>query len=491
MIPSRPSILTAVDGRDSAALRRQGIVSPGDSVGGRYVVEEVLGKGGMGIVVAARHEALGHRVAMKLVSTSMAADADAFVRFSREARIIASLESDHVVRVIDFGMHAGTPYMVMELLAGRDLGCELRMRGALPVAEAVDHVIQACDGLSVAHAKGVVHRDVKLANLFLAMRADGERVVKVLDFGVSKLQVEAHDDVHLTRTTSMIGSPTYMAPEQIRDPRTVDARADVWSLGVVLYKLLTDDAPFVGLSANALCAAIAADPPTPLRTRAPHVPRRLQAVVLRCLEKRPEVRYASVAALARDLAPFASRQGQAAAHQLVARATAEGTLEPAAEDGARLDAVTAFGETDGASVLDPHERAPGRDRNAVRSRVATVASIVAMSAVAAVVAGRVRSGTAAASVDSPPAAVSAASLVPALEPDTQASASSALTAASPGPPLSGKGSPVPGAAGSATTTRLFMAPRKHVASSAHSPPPATPSAGPTAHFGGSALDDHH
>ena len=367
---------SARSGRDSPHSKT--IVSPGDVVGGRYVVEEVLGSGGMGVVVAARHATLGHRVAMKFVSASAAADAEAHARFSREARIIASLESEHVVRVTDFGVHAGSPYMVMDLLAGRDLGCELRQRGPLPLAEAVDYVIQACDGLWSTHAKGIVHRDVKLANLFLATRADGERVIKVLDFGVSKSQPDAQDDASLTRTATMIGSPLYMAPEQIRDPRRVDERADVWSLGIVLYKLLTDQAPFSGQSTNAVCAAIAADPPAPLRSHAADLPRELEAVVFRCLEKRPEHRYPTAAALARDLAPFASEAGAAMARQLVARAADEDPRAMGAPDGPLLEPGAAPGihrlraarerEPVARSAPSPH-RGVGRSRGAHARRI--------------------------------------------------------------------------------------------------------------------------
>jgi serine/threonine-protein kinase len=311
-----PDPLTDNPNADRAS---EGAVSPGDVVGGRYVIEEVIGRGGMGIVVAARHEPLGHRVAMKLLLGSASADADAFDRFTREARIVASLESDHIVRVSDFGMHGAVPFMVMELLSGRDLGRELKLRESLPSSEVVDYVIQACVGLWAAHAKGVVHRDVKPGNLFLTTRANGDRVVKVLDFGVSKLAVD-DDATELTRTSSMLGSPLYMSPEQVRDPRKVDARADVWSLGVVLHKLLTGCPPFEGQTASAICAAIAADPPTLLRAHGSHLPERLEAVVARCLEKSPARRCPSVVALARDLMPFATPSGRAVAAQLLDRA---------------------------------------------------------------------------------------------------------------------------------------------------------------------------
>jgi eukaryotic-like serine/threonine-protein kinase len=349
-------------------------VTAGDTVGGRYVVEEVLGKGGMGVVVAARHEPLGHRVAMKLMSRTVAANAEALERFSREARVIASLESDHVVRVTDFGMHAGAPYMVMELLTGRDLRAELQLREKLPVAEAVDYVIQAADGLFAAHEKGIVHRDVKLANLFVTTRPDGQRSVKVLDFGISKLQSEASEDVELTRTASTLGSPMYMSPEQIRDARKVDARTDVWALGVVLYMLMSGRAPFEGQSANALSAAISADAPPPLRD----IPVPLNAIVLRCLEKSPARRMPAVTALARELQPFASERGREIARQLLARADNDESAAPSTPFFA-LSPARPLEETAGPSVL---EASPTRRARPSRSLYVAVAlgSLVAVGA---------------------------------------------------------------------------------------------------------------
>jgi serine/threonine-protein kinase len=471
MVRALPSAVTTVPGDRSSTsdrpprVRPREDVAPGDRVGGRYLVEEVLGSGGMGVVVAARHETLGHRVAIKLVSA--ATSADALVRFSREARIIASLESDHVVRVIDYGVHDGTPYMVMDLLAGRDLGAELSRRGALPVEEAVDHVIQACEGLSVAHAKGIVHRDVKLANLFAALRADGERIVKVLDFGVSKL--EAPDDVQLTRTATMIGSPLYMSPEQIRDPRAVDARADVWSLGIVLYKLLTNEPPFEGTSTNAVCAAIAADPPRPLESHGIELPSALRAVVLRCLEKRRELRYPSVNALARELAPFASTRGRALAEALCQR-------EPEPLDGAFETSTDA-----GVVVLDGRPR-PSRASRA--ARLLAWGGVVALVATVAVVAKL--------GARSSPAAAAAERVAPAASPDAGAvTATSAVTAAAAvaEPPASSLPAPPPPDTAAIVSLAPAVHPARHVPSGASTT--RRPAAAPAPHFGGSALDDHH
>src|SRR5579859_3437755 len=487
-----PTTVNAARARDAGAARegtRRASASPGDRIGDRYLVEEVLGSGGMGVVLAARHEALGQRVAIKLVSASTLVHTDVFARFAREARIIASLESEHVVRVVDYGMHAGAPYMVMELLAGRDLGRELEMRGPLPVAEAVDYVIEACEGLSVAHAKGIVHRDVKPANLFVALRADGERAVKVLDFGVSKLQVEGQDDGQLTRTTSVLGSPMYMSPEQIRDPRDVDARADVWSLGVVLYRILTNGAPFEGVNASSTCAAIVADPPRPLEERAPHVPEGLRAVILRCLAKQRDLRVPSVAALARELAPFASPRGASIAAALVLRAASDGVLEPqwATPPGAEAPSAR-----DVEPVDAPAATAAPRRGGVVWAAAAAGIAVVAIGAVGLTRA--VQHGPPAAAAATAPPTAAASPSPPAADPTPVAPPSASLVVAGPGSPSPSAAPVAPPPSATATPPAPSAAPvppaRRAWAPAARTSAPR-PAATPTTHFGGSALDDHH
>lgn len=327
----------------------------------KYRLEEMLGEGGMGRVFRAKHLLLGQDVAIKLLHDT-ADEPAARARFMREARATMSLQGPHIVRVFDVGVLASnTPYMVLELLQGTDLRGLLAARGALPVAEAVDYLLQICEGLAEAHLKGIVHRDLKPQNLFLTHLATGTPCVKVLDFGVSKLAAEAHDD--LTVSHAMIGSPAYVAPEQIRDARNVDARADVWSLGVVLYMLLGGGKPFRGEGIAAMCASIVVDPPEPLRARCPDVPAALEAVVFGCLEKRRERRIPDVAALARELAPFASDLGRTSAERLLrtygggtaprpsvhapSRTTDEGGGTMTAEDGLRLEPRSATPEPRG------------------------------------------------------------------------------------------------------------------------------------------------
>mgnify|MGYP001062724726 FL=1 len=219
-------------------------VQPGDLLAGKYRIERVLGRGGMGVVVSAVHEALDERVALKFLLPEALANQEAVQRFLREARAAVKIRSEHVARVTDVGtLESGAPYMVMEYLDGVDLARYLESRGPLPVPEAVEYMLQACEALAEAHALGIVHRDLKPANLFRIERVDGTPSIKLLDFGISK--VIAHQ-VALTQTSSMLGSPLYMAPEQMTSSKHVDARADVWALGIILFELVTGEPPFQG-----------------------------------------------------------------------------------------------------------------------------------------------------------------------------------------------------------------------------------------------------
>ncbi len=283
----------------------------GDVIDGKYRIEEVVGRGGMGVVLAARHLQLGQRVAIKVLHASEATRTEATARFLREGRAAAGLASDHVVRIHDLGMlPSGAAFMVMELLRGRDLSAHLATAGPLPIAEAADFVLQTCDAIAEAHSLGIVHRDLKPSNLFLTQRSDGTPLIKVLDFGISKTRPDPEDPasrVDLTSTRSVIGSPAYMAPEQIRDAKHVDVRVDIWSLGLILYELLSGKQAFVADTLPAVCAAIAADAPTPLQQIRPDVPATLAAIVQRCLEKDPARRFQTVCELGDALAPFGHR----------------------------------------------------------------------------------------------------------------------------------------------------------------------------------------
>ncbi|MBK9001150.1 MAG: serine/threonine protein kinase [Myxococcales bacterium] len=280
-------------------------VKQGDVLDGKYVVERVLGVGGMGVVVAARHAQLGSRVALKFLLPEAAADGNVCARFMREAQTVTRLTGEHVARVLDVGtLPTGAPYMVMEYLEGRDLGRILEERGALSVPDAIDYLVQACEAVAQAHAAGVVHRDLKPSNLFVTRGADGSPLIKVLDFGISKAMARGLEDSQLTNTSGFLGSPQYMSPEQIRSAKHVDMRSDIWSLGVILHELLTGRPPFDAQTAGAVLANIIGDsPPAPSALR-PEIPRELDAVVARCLEKDVRRRYATVGELVRDIAAF-------------------------------------------------------------------------------------------------------------------------------------------------------------------------------------------
>ncbi len=282
-------------------------IEPGDLIAGKYRVEAQIGSGGMGIVVSARHVAMGHRVAIKILKLHEERDPHgAVLRFVREARAAARIQSDHVVRVLDVAaLPDGTPYMVMELLEGGDLRALLEERGPLPVEEAVGYALQACEGLAEAHASGVIHRDLKPSNLFLTKKSNGTEVLKLLDFGISKVLPRA-GEAGITTTGALMGSPLYMAPEQMRSSKMVDQRADVWSIGCILYELLSGRSPFEGDSIPEVCLSVMGADPLPIAKFRAGIPRDLEAVLVRCMQKTRESRFESMGVLARALEPVAS-----------------------------------------------------------------------------------------------------------------------------------------------------------------------------------------
>ena len=282
-----------------------GVPAPGEIVGGKFRLVRPLGEGGMGVVFEAEHLRLRQSVAIKFLRPDVLALADAVDRFEREARAIGRVRGLHVVHVLDVDTDArGRPYMVMELLRGRDLDAELRARGALPVEEAVDWVLQACAAVGEAHAAGIVHRDLKPSNLFLSEEA-GTRVVKVLDFGISKL---TREESTVTAGSGSMGTPLYMSPEQVRSAGDVDARTDVWSLGVILYELIAGAPPFRGTTTAAI-AAIVADATPSLRAVRSDVPEQLEHVVMTALAKNVDDRFPTAEAFGAALMPFASAEG--------------------------------------------------------------------------------------------------------------------------------------------------------------------------------------
>jgi len=290
---------------------------PGTVLAGKYRVERLLGKGGMGWVVVATHLQLEQRVALKFMNAEHAAEhPDSVARFIREARAAARIQSEYVARVSDVGtLENGSPYLVMEYLEGRDMEALVRSGDKLPLSQLVTYILEACEGLAEAHAAGIVHRDLKPANLFLARRTDGSVRVKLLDFGISKLTTMpgSGPDVGMTSTQALMGSPLYMSPEQLRSSKNVDRRTDIWSMGVILYECLTGSSPFEAETLPEVCARIMAEPAPPPKG----VPRGLDAVVMRCLEKDAQKRFADTGALATALAPFGGPDARAHAERIV------------------------------------------------------------------------------------------------------------------------------------------------------------------------------
>ncbi|HEX7664364.1 MAG TPA: serine/threonine-protein kinase [Polyangiaceae bacterium] len=319
----------------------------GELLAGKYRIERVLGQGGMGIVYAANHELLSVQVAIKLLLGDIATSQEAVTRFMNEARSAMKIQSENVARVMDVGyLENGKPYMVVEFLDGDDLAKLLEQRGVLSTTEAIDYTLQALEALAQAHSIGIVHRDLKPANLFLLKRQDKTMQVKVLDFGISKATnpLSAGSGA-MTSTKALLGSPYYMSPEQLRSSKSVDARADIWSIGIILFELMTGQPPFLGDNFGELFAAILETDAPSLRAKRPDVSPQLEHVVLRCLQRKPDNRYSNVGELAQALAPFASTRGQRTVHRI---------LDVMPIDGSKLPSVAPPGAT---RALDPSQAA--------------------------------------------------------------------------------------------------------------------------------------
>jgi hypothetical protein len=347
-------------------------VRVGEVLDGKYEVVRLIGKGGMGAVVEARHLGLGEPVALKILHPRYLDNVEAVARFQQEARAAVQIRGEHSARLLDVGTApTGAPFLVMELLTGQDLQslCE---RGMMPVEEAVLYILQACEGMAEVHAHGIVHRDLKPSNLFLSTAPDGSPLIKVLDFGIAKNVTRDPAIGTLTMTLVALGTPLYMAPEQIRSSRTVDARADVWSLGAILYELLAGRPAFGGNTVAHITAQVLEAEPPPIHTVRSDVPAALDAAVRRALAKDLDRRWIDVAAFAAAIAPFAGPEGEASAART-----------------ARILSLGVFAsDTPLASTLA--SEGPGTRRIARRSRggIAAVVGVVVAMAAAALVAAR-------------------------------------------------------------------------------------------------------
>ncbi|HEY4016189.1 MAG TPA: protein kinase [Polyangiaceae bacterium] len=288
-----------------------GLPNPGDVIAGKYALVRLIGEGGMGVVFEATHVRLRQRLAIKILRPDVADFGEVITRFEREARAAAQLQSIHTARVIDVEtLPNGLPYIVLEYLEGRDLDAEIEGAGPMPVEEAIDVVLQVADAMSEAHALGIVHRDLKPSNLFVCrVEQSGRRVIKVLDFGISKSETE---DRRLTPTHAYFGTPYYAAPEQLRAASAADARSDVWSLGCILFELLTGRTPFIGTPTSVIAKVVAEPIPWPTELR-PELPRDLARVVVRALQRDPTQRFQNMREFARALQPYGPKETIAAA----------------------------------------------------------------------------------------------------------------------------------------------------------------------------------
>ena len=301
----------------------------GDLIAGKYRILGMLAIGGVGMVLKAEEAKLDRVVAVKLLLPNRAKDSAIAARFEKEARSAVKLKSEHVARIIELGeLDNHQPFIVLEFLEGQDLAEHIEENGPLPPSTAVDYTLQACEALAEAHALGLVHRDLKPANLFLALRPGGTRILKVIDFGLAKTTRFARTgtsgpDTSITSATAVVGTPRYMAPEQLRGTKQVDGRTDIWALGATLYEMLSGRPAFDGPNVTEVWDAILRGAPPSLSEVRKDVPSELAAVVARCMEKDPRARYGSVAEMAADLVDLGSPESRVHALRAI-RACREG-----------------------------------------------------------------------------------------------------------------------------------------------------------------------
>ena len=456
---------------------------PGDVLAGKFRVERLLGVGGMGVVVCAHHLQLDERVALKFLRPEALTNPEAVARFDREARAAVKIKSEHVARVTDVGrLESGAPYMVMEYLEGRDMSAWLAERGALPVEQAVEFVLQACEAIADAHALGIIHRDLKPSNLFCIVRSDGMPAVKVLDFGISKLTglSASGPDMGMTRTQSLMGSPLYMSPEQMQASKGVDARTDIWALGVILFELVTGRTPFNGEGIPDLVLNIVNGPTPSVRSVRPAMPIALEQVVQRCLEKDRANRYANVAELATALADLAPKRALASVEKIARIIQNAGLARPAL---AVSQPVLHVGPTPAGTISGWGQTAPG-GRGKATAVVGLIAGMALLSIVAVVVVVKSRAHAAAGGgttiVAAPPGSASATA--------TAVAAQAAAAAPAPSPPVAtAEAAPVttlPEVEPAPTASAPAAAPSVSLAQPSAQPVPSTlPHASPAVHVG--------
>ena len=337
----------------------------GEVIDGKYRIERMLGEGGMGAVAKATHLILRSAVALKFMNPQFTTFPGAVDRFINEGIASKRIRSAHVVPVDDVGkLPSGAPYLVMPCLEGMDLADLLARDGTpgLPTSRAVHFTLQILRGLQSAHAAGIIHRDMKPSNCFVVKHEGEADFVRILDFGISK--VREPGSASLTQTNSALGTPLYMSPEQARSPRDVDGRSDLYSVGVILYELLTGHTPFFSESGEfteILFKLFTADPP-PVKSTRPDLPDGLAEAVHRALTREPGDRFANAAAMAEALAPFADERSK----DLVARIRAFKpeqalSMPPPADAGELPPSMVAFSQLDARPATDVMVRGPATD----------------------------------------------------------------------------------------------------------------------------------
>ncbi len=466
-----------------------GLPLPGELFEGKYRIERRIGTGGMGVVLAALHVHLNERVAIKILHPGAANDDLARARFLREGQAAVRIRSEHVARVLDFGLHEETPYLVFEYLAGHDLADVLRSGGPLEPEVAVGYALQVCEALAVAHAQGIIHRDIKPSNLFLMTRPDGTPCVKVLDFGISKL-AGSSGQAALTGTTSAIGTPMYMSPEQMRSSPSIDHRTDIWSLGIVLHELVTGAPPYDADTVPELCTMVLERPTPRLRDTLPSAPVALEALIGRCLEKNVARRFADVRELAWALAEVAPASARVYAEKIerILAAVPRAPLSTADTLPSTPLGNRAMALSDEPQSVD-QAPVPVRRR---RARLATAALLVAVGATAALMGQRAvtapgktaaahgaaetiaTAATATATVTA--TATATATMAVATAPATALGSVSASAAAPPSSPPPARTRPARPTATAAPPTASSRVPAP--APAASTPPASTPTAPP-------------
>ncbi len=338
--------------------------TPGEVIGGRYCIERIVAEGGMGLIVLAHHSELEEKVAIKFLKEEFASKPEIVGRFAREAKAAARIKCEYTPTIFDVGVSQERgPYIVMEYLEGEDLELVLETTGRLPFARATELIMQAGEAIAVAHANGIIHRDIKPANLFLVKGDQSMPVLKVLDFGVSKTALTGNvfgGAISLVKTQSLVGSPIYMPPEQIRGKDDVSYTGDVWSLGAVLYELVTGRTAFSGSSITELCAAVLESEPPPVTDHVPDIPAGLAETIMRCLEKNPKRRLQSVAELVVALAPYAPKRARMTVDRAIAVSKAAGLVPASFSAPTTIAPPPLTSDAPGVTPLIPTASAPPR-----------------------------------------------------------------------------------------------------------------------------------